>query len=538
MGSLPLRAYHRKIEGLIENGEIKPALFHCWHILKSYPKNHRTYQLLSKIFLDLQDLISADRVFDIVLQINPDDFVAHIGKSMIAESSNNIEDAIIHMKQAFEIEPSNEGLQAEIKRLMGKNDSEKPNKVILTRGALIKMYLRGELYEQAIAEIKIGLHESPNRIDFKIALSDCYYQLGNTIQAVKTCIEIINQLPYCLKANEILHQIHNQNKDIFDKNIYLSRLVELDTYYAFKLPTTKSIYDVPDIAVLLEEYSDEGLSSPEVDWIEFFENNWKSYENPTDSQSDFSSVDWDSVIQRSIELTKEDSLHGLNISPEAEVVPNDQLYEESEMLDMGLSKKDVFINKLRRSVIEPVNPVGEADENLHIINDEIIEEKKEYEGSGFELLDEPVNEDGSDTTHDVSPVSPPESEWVSLTSEVDEIHSEKTNILNMREKQFDSSEKLNDTQPVYISDASPTELIDKALKALEGENYKYALDIYRALSKQESQLTNISTHLIEITERYPDKIEYLLLLGEVFIRLDEKQKALEIFQKAQKLISF
>ena len=537
MGNLSLRSYHRKIEGLIESGDIKPALFHCWHILKNYPKNYRTHQLLSRIFLDLQDLISAEKVFDIVLKINPDDFVAHIGKSMIAESSNNNEDAIKHMKQAFEIEPSNEGLQAEIKRLMGKNDSERPNKAILTRGALIKMYLRGELFEQAIAEIKIGINESPNRIDFKIALADCYYRLENTIQAVKTCIDILNQLPYCLKANEILHQIHNQNKDISDKDIYLSRLVDLDPYYAFVLPTTKSIYDVPDIAVLLEEWSDEDSSTPEINWIEFLEKNWKIQENPPDSQADFSSADWDSVIQRSIEPTNEDPFHDLNIGPEAEVVPNDRLDEGSEILDMGLSKKDVFINKLRRPLIETKNPDTEAEHHLHL-NDEIIDEKIDYERSGFELPDEPIDEENLDTIHDVSPILPTESEWVSLNSEDDENHSEKENILNMREKQLDSSEKLNDTQPVNISDASPTEMIEKAIKALEGENYKYALDIYRALSKQESQLTNLSAHLVEITERYPDKIEYLLLLGEVFIRLDEKQKALEVFHKAQKLISF
>ncbi len=86
--------------------------------------------------------------------------------------------ALEHMKRAFEIEPSNGGLQSEIKRLFEKNDFVSPNNVVLTRGALIKMYLRGKLYEQAIAEKKIGLHESPYRTDYKLALADCYYQAG------------------------------------------------------------------------------------------------------------------------------------------------------------------------------------------------------------------------------------------------------------------------------------------------------------------------------------------------------------------------
>src|SRR4030043_172412 len=111
MSNLSLRAYHQKIESWIEENKIDKALSQCVYILSQFPKNLHTFQALSKALLQKQDYENAEKAFDIILQIEPDDFVSHIGKSIIAEFNHSLDSAIEHMKCAFEIQPSNEGLQ-------------------------------------------------------------------------------------------------------------------------------------------------------------------------------------------------------------------------------------------------------------------------------------------------------------------------------------------------------------------------------------------------------------------------------------------
>ncbi len=56
-------------------------------------------------------------------------------------------------------------IQDELRRLYGRRDGVEPPKLRLTRGALVRMYARGDLYRQAIAEAKAALAEDNQRID-------------------------------------------------------------------------------------------------------------------------------------------------------------------------------------------------------------------------------------------------------------------------------------------------------------------------------------------------------------------------------------
>ena len=54
MAKIPLRAYNREIEGMIDQGQTLEAVAHCQHILKTFPKCLDTYRLLGKAYLELQ----------------------------------------------------------------------------------------------------------------------------------------------------------------------------------------------------------------------------------------------------------------------------------------------------------------------------------------------------------------------------------------------------------------------------------------------------------------------------------------------------
>ena len=252
MARISLRAYHREIEELIETRQYEQAIAHCRHILKYYPKDVNSYRLLGKAYLESQRYGDASDIFLRVLSTVPDDFVSHVGMSIIREDEGNLDEAIWHMERAFETQPANNAIQSEMRRLHGRREGVEPPKIRLTRGALARMYLKGELYQQAIGELRAGLQEQPKRKDLQVVLAQAYYKSGQRIDAAEICSTLIKSLPYCLEANRILADILKQSDRVEESQIYLKRAISLDPYSAHTSPASPSSDRVPDNAVLLE----------------------------------------------------------------------------------------------------------------------------------------------------------------------------------------------------------------------------------------------------------------------------------------------
>ncbi|MCS7011361.1 MAG: hypothetical protein NZL98_08325, partial [Anaerolineales bacterium] len=154
MAKISLRAYNREIEEMIDSGQLEEAIAHCHHILKTYSMHIETYRLLGKAFLEGRRYADAADVFLRVLNAVPDDFVAHVGMSIIRYDERKLDEAIWHMERAFQIQPSNPAIQEELRRLYKERDNIEPPRIRLTRDALANMYEQGELYNQAIAEAR------------------------------------------------------------------------------------------------------------------------------------------------------------------------------------------------------------------------------------------------------------------------------------------------------------------------------------------------------------------------------------------------
>ena len=136
MQKIPLRVFYRKIEELIINQQSDLAISRAEYLLEKYPKNIAVYKLLGKAFLEKQEFDFANTIFEKILRVEPDDFVSHIGISIIAESFGNLEKSLNSMRRAYELEPSNESLQTEVKRLQKAKDGFAPDQVRLTTGYL------------------------------------------------------------------------------------------------------------------------------------------------------------------------------------------------------------------------------------------------------------------------------------------------------------------------------------------------------------------------------------------------------------------
>ncbi len=260
MAKVSLRIYNREIESLIDQGHTDEAIAHCRHILKTFPKHLETYRLLGKAYLEFKRYNEAVDIFSRVLMSVPDDFVSHVGMSIINDEQNRIDNAIWHMERAFEAQPSNPAIQGELQRLYGRRDGMEPPKVRMTRGALAHMYVQGELYPQAIAEIRAVLAQDPNRTDMQVLLAKAYFKGGQRADASDMCSQLLKRHLYCFDANRIMVDSIPANQGAAESTqVYRMRVGELDPYATFAKDSVFLSGDVADAAINLErlEYTGE-----------------------------------------------------------------------------------------------------------------------------------------------------------------------------------------------------------------------------------------------------------------------------------------
>jgi competence ComEA-like helix-hairpin-helix protein len=263
MARISLRAYNADIETMIDRDQSDEAIAHCRYILERFPKHIDTYRLMGKALLEGHRFGDASDVFHRVLSSVPDDFIAHLGMSIIREDEGNIDAAIWHMERSFEVQPSNAAVQVELRRLYNLRDGLTPQKIQLTRGALARMSAKSNLYSQAIAELRAALSDDPQRPDLQVVLATMYAQSGSRIEAIETCNTLLGKLPYCFEANRILAEILPETERAERAQEYRNRLNELDPYYAHLSPVSPTVAQVTDNAVTLEklDYSGELLDS-------------------------------------------------------------------------------------------------------------------------------------------------------------------------------------------------------------------------------------------------------------------------------------
>jgi tetratricopeptide (TPR) repeat protein len=264
-----LRAYLKEIDDLIEHEQLDEAIAHSRHILQTHPKHLDTYRLLGKAYLEAKRYGDAADIFQRVLSAIPDDFVAHVGMAIVREDEGNTEAAIWHMERAFETNPANPAIQQELRRLIGRRDGIEPHKIRLTRGALARMYAHGELYPQAVAELRAALQEDPDRADLQVVLADMYWRTGERAEAVELCNRILERLPFCREANRILAAGLQAAGRSDEAAAYHRRLAMLDPYAGFISAGTADPQTVAAESVRIEKLSwapGQALPAGQPEW--------------------------------------------------------------------------------------------------------------------------------------------------------------------------------------------------------------------------------------------------------------------------------
>ncbi len=283
MTQINLRNYNRYIKTLLEQDQGEKAADHCRHILLSYPKHIQTYRLFGEASLELNRYQEASDIFKRLLSSVPDDYIAHIGMSVISEELGKPDSAVWHMSRANELQPYNITILNELRRLYHQRDGIEIINISLTRPALARMYVRGGLYPQAIAELKSILAEQNDRYDLMVILADLHQRTGAVQEAASLANTVLQKLPYCLEAIRILVKIPPGSSSSYDPGTILKKYNDLDPYSRYLENLDDDPAEVPDDMVVVEWPSrypepEHGFKNnnnePESGKVEVTQNTW------------------------------------------------------------------------------------------------------------------------------------------------------------------------------------------------------------------------------------------------------------------------
>jgi tetratricopeptide (TPR) repeat protein len=384
MDKVSLRVYNREIETVIEGGQFDEAVAHCQHILKTFPMHIETYRLLGKAFLEARRYADAADIFQRVLMAVPDDFVSQVGMSIIRDDEGKLNDAIWHMERAFEVQPSNSAIQGELRHLYGRRDGVEPSKIRLSRDALANMYAQGELFSQAIAEIRSVLSEDPNRPDLQVMLMRAYYRSGQKVEAAEMADALLKKYPYCLDALRVLVDILPETTRAENLQIYRDRLLLLDPYSSFTSDSVFSSSLVVDTAVELErlvyqsgtmpvssrpdwasllgiKLNSEKRAEPLPDWIQTPETGESSIASILESSGTGTAPATDTAAESVPEWKRSTSLQASTNAPQDGSVDTGEVLPEEPTVTPNIP--DWLISMappeiIEESSIEPEEPAG------------------------------------------------------------------------------------------------------------------------------------------------------------------------------------
>jgi len=530
MSRTPLRKYIRDIEGSIQNGNLDEALKHCWFILQTYPKHIQTYRLLGKILMEKRDYEDSYFVLNKVLEVFPDDFVAHIGLSFIAEVNNQLDSAVQHMEYAFELQPTNAMLKEELKRLHLKKDGIEPQTIRLTRGALINMYRRSGLYPQAIAELRIGLQTNPSRVDFKGYLAYALLQTGERIEAIQACIDMLGTSPFNFLANQIAFEVLPHTSDALDTEAFHQRLIDIDPYYMYVGDKIKTVEDVPDMAVNTDTYNGK---NPEIDlnaiaWQETIAQYWEQASVWDTEKTIDSDIDWDSIIENRMaapenEEMEEDALQSDAESAATGTVQVNQENEVEEILKNDPNLSGDFMASTEETVSDIPGWIFDDDEKNSSEKDlPTFKHPQDENIDTVENIDQLERDETGMVDNEVPTISDPESEtiskhWVKIETESSPLQKS----------------HLEDTQKIVLHEAQDDSL-RSARKAIDEKNFEDAILKLDDLVENEYHLEEI-IRLIENTQALLTQgSDAWFILGKAYLKTDQKEKALQAFHNAEK----
>lgn len=281
MTTITLHEYLGKIDRLIDDNRFDEAIGHGRHVLESYPRCIAVYRLMGKAYLEKHFYEEAEDLFQRVLSAEPNDLIAHTAMAILYKETGKIKQALWHLEHAFEIDPYNTAIRDELRQLYAEFLDELPFSLPLTSGAAAHLYLKGEMYQQAVQVLQEEVTNNHDRVDLQVLLAEALWQGRDDqrIDAEAVCLDILDEMPDCIVANSVLATIWLRTGRVSESQKYLSRvkaltcvdLASLDVETAVgRAFLTDGAPDLPDehtLSLLDIEPEAMPVEKPSADWV-------------------------------------------------------------------------------------------------------------------------------------------------------------------------------------------------------------------------------------------------------------------------------
>jgi tetratricopeptide (TPR) repeat protein len=208
-----------------------------------------TYALLGEAFLARDFPEEATELFQRALSGDPESLTSRLGLGLIYDQQGKRLEAIWQLERAFALAPGDPRVRRELGRMYADRDGAPSDRLRLTRDALGGLYARNGLFERAITEFRAVLRQDPDQPDIQVALVESLWHEGRRLEAVETCLSLLEQLPHCLKANLILGEIWLRagHDDIAMEKLDTARALDPENLVAQEMMGSESPLPVEDV---------------------------------------------------------------------------------------------------------------------------------------------------------------------------------------------------------------------------------------------------------------------------------------------------
>jgi tetratricopeptide (TPR) repeat protein len=215
----------RGVESELASGRPSEALRRCEQLLGTHPHWLEAQRVQAESLIALERLSEAERVLDSVLSCHPEHVRAFYDRAYLAQRRGNLLGALACYRRACELTANNAQLRAMYNQMAAQ--LRRPPYTPSHTG-LARLYLRCELFPQALREWNAALHANPQRIDAQVGMAETLWRMGDARHAQSVCRYILQQMPYCLKPLLLLALFEIDAQHIEEASRLIKQAAELD----------------------------------------------------------------------------------------------------------------------------------------------------------------------------------------------------------------------------------------------------------------------------------------------------------------------
>ncbi len=212
MGEMSLSAAYELMRHAVRDGEQVKVASIARHVLQYFPHNIKAKLYLGEALVAAGLHHEARTTFLSVCESDPENFVALVGLSAIAEQTDQLRDAIYYLERAIEMRPDMSDIRTRLAS-MYQRTAKDDQYLQMTRVGLGRLFVRGRMFEQAIDEFQKLRAIHPERLDIVVALAESLWRNGDEQAAHDVCMQAVIDAPQLLKANFIIGR-YQSHRDV------------------------------------------------------------------------------------------------------------------------------------------------------------------------------------------------------------------------------------------------------------------------------------------------------------------------------------